>query len=93
MNKMLALSMLITDMTQPKPQVSDVLIHQLYQNGMHYANALRVLGLPNEAHNVELRVLALRKEFMELMESQRILEEHARAQHARDLEDFDRGSK
>lgn len=89
MNEMLAMKMLITDMTLPKPQVNDVLIHQLYQHGMHYANALRMLGMHNEAHQTELRVLALRKELMEKLESQRILEEHARAQHARDLEDFD----
>jgi hypothetical protein len=85
-NQMLAMKTLLTDMAPAKPKLTDAAIHQLYQYGMHFANALRVVGRAEDAHDMEVWVLALQDE---LAQDQRILAEHARAEHASDLEDFD----
>lgn len=40
-------------------KLTDAKIDQLYTSGMHFANALRVVGRHEEAHDTELWVLGL----------------------------------
>jgi hypothetical protein len=86
MSQMIALSTLLKDMVPAVPKATGELAHELYTRGMHFADALRRAGRTEEAHDTEVWVLSLCDQ---MVKDQRTIEEHTRATHASDLEDFD----